>query len=173
MSRRILLINGPNLNLLGKREPHIYGSTSLADVESQARAQAASLSSDSDEITIETFQSNHEGAIVDRIQQAAGWGPLAEAEAAASTSSNTEFQKVSAIIINPGAYTHTSVAIRDALAGVDIPFVEVHISNVHARESFRHHSYLSEKATAVIAGLGVFGYQAALDFVVKHLKVKA
>lgn len=178
MPRRILLINGPNLNLLGKREPHIYGSTSLADVESQARTQAASLSSGNDEITIETFQSNHEGAIVDRIQQAAGWGPLAEAEAeaAASASSNndnkTKFQKVSAIIINPGAYTHTSVAIRDALAGVDIPFVEVHISNVHARESFRHHSYLSEKATAVIAGLGVFGYQAALDFVVKHLKVK-
>lgn len=165
MPRRILLINGPNLNLLGKREPHIYGSTSLADVESKAHAQAASLD---DDITIETFQSNHEGAIVDRIQLAAGWGPLAEADSSASHS----FQKVSAIIINPGAYTHTSVAIRDALAGVDIPFVEVHISNVHARESFRHHSYLSDKATAVIAGLGVFGYQAALEFVVKHLKVK-
>ncbi|PSR97201.1 Dehydroquinase [Coniella lustricola] len=173
MARRILLINGPNLNLLGKREPHIYGHTSLSDVENQARTQLASLSSNQDqEFTLEAFQSNHEGAIVDRIQQAAGWGPLAEAKGPVDSSSSSCFQKVAAIIINPGAYTHTSVAIRDALAGVDIPFIEVHISNVHARESFRHHSYLSEKATAVIAGLGVFGYQAAIEFVVKHLKFK-
>lgn len=158
MPRRILLINGPNLNLLGKREPHIYGSTSLSDVESQAQTQASTLG-----VTLETFQSNHEGAIVDRIQEAAGWGP----NGAANTGG-----KFSAIIINPGAYTHTSVAIRDALAGVDIPFVEVHISNVHARESFRHHSYLSDKAAAVIAGLGVFGYTAAMEFVSRHLKIK-
>lgn len=170
-SGRILLLNGPNLNLLGKREPHIYGTTTLADVESQARSFLASLSSsfsshDDDAIILETFQSNHEGVLVDRIQEAAGWGPnITDANPAAP-------HKVDAIIINPGAYTHTSVAIRDALAGVDIPFVEVHISNVHARESFRQHSYLSEKAVAVIAGLGVFGYQAALEFVVRHLKLK-
>ncbi|KAF3764211.1 hypothetical protein M406DRAFT_20077, partial [Cryphonectria parasitica EP155] len=159
MSRHILLINGPNLNLLGKREPHIYGHTSLADVESQAQAQAASLGA-----TLEAFQSNHEGAIVDRIQQAAAWWTPPEG--------HRQTPPVSAIIINPGAYTHTSVAIRDALSGVDIPFVEVHISNVHAREEFRRHSYLSDKAVAVIAGLGVFGYQAALEFVAKHLKLK-
>lgn len=166
MPRRILLINGPNLNLLGKREPHIYGSTSLADVVSQAHAQARSL-----DVTLDTFQSNHEGAIVDRIQEAAGWGPNSTTTTAGAAGAG-DFQKVSAIIINPGAYTHTSVAIRDALAGVAIPFVEVHISNVHARETFRQHSYLSEKAVAVIAGLGVFGYQAALEFVATHLKIK-
>lgn len=160
MARRVLLINGPNLNLLGKREPHIYGTTTLPDVEAQAQSQAAALG-----VTLETFQSNHEGAIVDRIQEAAGWGPNVAADA-------QQQAKVSAIVINPGAYTHTSVAIRDALAGVDIPFVEVHISNVHAREAFRHHSYLSDKAVAVVAGLGVFGYQAALEFVARHLKIK-
>lgn len=163
MARRILLINGPNLNLLGKREPHIYGSTTLPDVEARAQSQASSLG-----VTLETFQSNHEGAIVDRIQEGAGWGP----NISTNDHGDNKNKKVSAIIINPGAYTHTSVAIRDALAGVDIPFVEVHISNVHARESFRHHSYLSDKAVAVIAGLGVFGYQAALEFVVKHLRIK-
>lgn len=161
MPRRILLLNGPNLNLLGLREPHIYGTTTLDDVLASAGALLASLDAGA---TLETFQSNHEGALVDRIQEAAGWGP--------NVSSSTVPGKVDAIIINPGAYTHTSVAIRDALAGVDIPFVEVHISNVHAREAFRHHSYLSDKATAVIAGLGVFGYQAALEFVVRHLKLK-
>lgn len=172
MPRRILLLNGPNLNLLGKREPHIYGTTTLADVESQARTFLASLSSsassssDDDAFVLETFQSNHEGALVDRIQEAAGWGPNI------TDSNPAPARKVDAIVINPGAYTHTSVAIRDALAGVDIPFVEVHISNVHAREAFRHHSYLSEKAVAVIAGLGVFGYQAALEFVARHLKLK-
>lgn len=165
MPRRILLLNGPNLNLLGRREPHIYGTTTLADVETSARALLGSLDAGA---TLETFQSNHEGALVDRIQEAAGWGPNVASDAAAAAAGG----KVDAIIINPGAYTHTSVAIRDALAGVDIPFVEVHISNVHAREAFRHHSYLSDKAVAVIAGLGVFGYQAALEFAVKHLKLK-
>lgn len=159
MTRRILLLNGPNLNLLGTREPHIYGATTLADVEAQLHSQSAAL-----DITLETFQSNHEGALVDRIQAAAGFGPEA-------TTFNKQQQKVDAIIINPGAYTHTSVAIRDALAGVAIPFVEVHVSNVHAREEFRRHSYLSDKAAAVIAGLGVFGYEAALQFVAKHLKI--
>jgi 3-dehydroquinate dehydratase-2 len=163
MARHILLINGPNLNLLGKREPHIYGATTLADVEAQARTQAASLG-----ISLSTFQSNHEGAIVDRIQEAAGWGP----NASSSPSSDGE-EKVSAIIINPGALTHTSVAVRDALLGVDIPFVEVHVSNVHAREAFRKHSYLSDKAVAVICGMGVYGYTAAVEFAARHMKVKA
>jgi 3-dehydroquinate dehydratase-2 len=163
MARHILLINGPNLNLLGKREPHIYGATTLADVEAQARTQAASLG-----ISLSTFQSNHEGAIVDRIQEAAGWGP----NASSSPSSDGE-EKVSAIIINPGALTHTSVAIRDALLGVAIPFVEVHVSNVHAREAFRKHSHLSDKAVAVICGMGVYGYTAAVEFAAKHMKVKA
>lgn len=147
MSRRILLINGPNLNLLGTREPHIYGSTTLADVTTQAQAQAKQLSA-----TLEAFQSNSEGALIDRIHEARG--------------------NIDAIIINAGAYTHTSVAIRDALAGVDIPFVEVHITNVHTREEFRHHSYLCDKAEAVICGLGVYGYTAAIEFAVTHMKLR-
>ncbi|TFB00881.1 Catabolic 3-dehydroquinase [Trichoderma ghanense] len=146
MAQRILLINGPNLNLLGTREPQIYGSSTLNDVVTQAQAQAAELS-----VQIEAFQSNHEGAIVDKIQAARG--------------------AKDAIIINPGAFTHTSVAIRDALLGVGIPFVEVHVSNVHAREQWRRHSYLSDKAEAVICGLGVFGYTAAIEFAAKHMRV--
>ncbi|CAJ0549705.1 Ff.00g033180.m01.CDS01 [Fusarium sp. VM40] len=147
MSRRLLLVNGPNLNLLGTREPQLYGSTTLQDVQNDAEKQASSLSA-----TLESFQANSEGAIVDRIHAARG--------------------HVDAIIINAGAYTHTSVAIRDALVGVDIPFVEVHITNVHAREAFRHHSYLCDKAEAVICGLGVFGYTAAIEYAVKHLKLR-
>lgn len=160
MSRRILLINGPNLNLLGKREPHIYGSTTLEDIETQARQQAHELG-----VEIDTFQSNHEGAIVDRIQETAGWGPnVRETE--------TPGKRVSAIIINAGALTHTSVAVRDALAAVAIPFVELHVSNVHARETFRAHSYLSDKAVAVICGMGAYGYSAAIKFAAKHLKIE-
>lgn len=147
MARRILLINGPNLNLLGTREPHIYGSTTLNDVLEQAQKQAQQLSAE-----LEAFQSNHEGAIVDRIHSARG--------------------HVDAVVINPGAYTHTSVAIRDALLGVDVPFVEVHVTNVHAREGWRRHSYLSDKAQAVVCGLGVFGYTAAIEFAAKHMKLK-
>lgn len=147
MARRILLINGPNLNLLGTREPHIYGSTTLNDVLEQAQKQAQQLS-----MELEAFQSNHEGAIVDRIHSARG--------------------HVDAVVINPGAYTHTSVAIRDALLGVDVPFVEVHVTNVHAREGWRRHSYLSDKAQAVVCGLGVFGYAAAIEFAAKHMKLK-
>jgi 3-dehydroquinate dehydratase II len=145
MSDAILLLNGPNLNLLGTREPHIYGSTTLQDVEEAARKQAAALS-----VKLEAFQSNHEGAIVDRIHEARG--------------------KVGFIIINAGAFTHTSVAIRDALSGVSIPFVEIHITNVHARESFRHHSYLSDKARAVICGLGAYGYTAAVEFAAREMQ---
>lgn len=144
MSKTILVINGPNLNLLGTREPHIYGSTSLKDVENLLHSHAATLSPAP---TIQTFQSNHEGFIIDRIHEAR--------------------QKVDYIIINPGGLTHTSVVLRDALGGVEIPYVEVHISNVHAREEFRHKSFLSEKAVAVICGLGVQGYVAALEFLAK------
>ncbi|KAG7284073.1 hypothetical protein NEMBOFW57_010434 [Staphylotrichum longicolle] len=168
MARHILLINGPNLNLLGRREPHIYGSTTLADVESHAASQASSLG-----ITLETFQSNHEGAIVDRIQAAAGWGPSSSSTSSSASAGETQaVKKPTAIIINPGALTHTSVAVRDALLGVDIPFVEVHVSNVHAREAFRKHSYLSDKAVAVICGMGVYGYTAAVEFAARHMKVK-
>lgn len=141
MPPSILLINGPNLNLLGTREPTTYGTTTLADIESSSKAHAASLGA-----SLATFQSNHEGAIVDRIQAARN--------------------HADAIIINPGAFTHTSVAIRDALLAVDIPFVELHVSNVHARESWRRHSYLSDKAAGVIVGLGVFGYRVAVEYVV-------
>jgi 3-dehydroquinate dehydratase-2 len=145
MAKNLLLINGPNLNLLGTREPEVYGSTTLTDVEQAATAQAAAAGA-----LLASFQSNHEGALIDRIHQARNEG-------------------VDAIIINPGGLTHTSVSLRDALAGVAIPFVEVHISNVHRREAFRHHSYLSGIAVGVICGLGVEGYRAAIDFALKNL----
>ncbi|KAJ7489522.1 catabolic 3-dehydroquinase 1 [Mycena latifolia] len=145
----ILLINGPNLNLLGTREPEVYGSATLNDVVDNSTAIAASAGA-----TLVAFQSNHEGAIVDRIQQA-------------------RLDGVDAIVINPGAYTHTSVAIRDAFLGVGIPYIEVHVSNVHAREAFRHHSYLSDKAVAVIAGLGVKGYEYAVQHVATTFKKRA
>ena len=135
---KILLINGPNLNLLGTREPEVYGRTNLADIERDLQAQAQAAGAE-----LLCFQSNHEGALVDRIQQARSEG-------------------VAWVIINPGAYTHTSVALRDALAGTALPFIEVHISNVHAREPFRRHSYLSDIARGSIVGLGVSGYRWAL-----------
>lgn len=160
MARHILLINGPNLNLLGKREPHIYGSTTLDDVVAQAQTQADSLG-----VTLSTFQSNYEGAIVDRIQEVAGWGPNVSPDSPPQ-------KKVSAIIINPGALTHTSVAVRDALLAIDVPFVELHVSNVHAREPWRKHSYFTDKAVAMICGMGVYGYTAALEFAARHIKVK-
>ncbi|KAH8622292.1 catabolic 3-dehydroquinase [Alternaria alternata] len=147
MPKSILLINGPNLNLLGTREPTIYGSTSLSDVITSAHTQCTERS-----VNFSHIQSNHEGVLVDRIHEARG--------------------KVDFVVINPGALTHTSVALRDALAGVEIPFVEVHISNIHKREAFRHHSYLSDKAEAVICGLGVYGYEAAIEFAVRYLKEK-
>ncbi|KAK4246478.1 Dehydroquinase [Corynascus novoguineensis] len=165
MTRRILLINGPNLNLLGRREPHIYGPATLADVEALARDQASSLG-----VELQTFQSNHEGAIVDRIQEAAGWGPRTRSDAAVDHHGAAPLTKPSAIVINPGALTHTSVAIRDALLAVDIPFVEVHVSNVHAREPFRKQSYLSDKAEAIVCGMGVYGYTAAIEFAARYLK---
>jgi 3-dehydroquinate dehydratase-2 len=148
MGRSILLINGPNLNLLGTREPHLYGSTTLDDVVTSARAQCDKLDTQFD-----AFQSNWEGAIIDRIHEARG--------------------NVDAIVINPGAFTHTSVAIRDALLGTDIPFVELHVTNVHSREAFRHHSYFQDKAAAVICGMGTFGYTAAIEFAANHMKIEA
>ncbi|WP_374294693.1 type II 3-dehydroquinate dehydratase [Acinetobacter sp.] len=145
MQTRILLIHGPNLNLLGQREPEVYGSMTLDDINVQLTKKAESAN-----ITLEHFQSNWEGAIIDRIHQA--------------SAKNSQF-----IIINPAALTHTSVGVRDALLGVAIPFIEVHLSNVHARESFRHHSFLSDKAVGVICGLGARGYDYALDFATQHL----
>ncbi len=145
MAKNLLLLNGPNLNLLGIREPEVYGSTTLADIEAAAKAQAASA-----QAVLASFQSNHEGALIDRIQAA-------------------RVEKVDAIIINPGGLTHTSVALRDALAGVAIPFIEVHISIIHKREPFRHTSFLSDIAVGVICGLGTEGYGAAIDFALKKL----
>ncbi|MEO6917965.1 MAG: type II 3-dehydroquinate dehydratase [Collimonas sp.] len=145
MAKNILLLNGPNLNLLGTREPEVYGSTSLSDVEQAARVQATAVGA-----RLVHFQSNHEGALIDRIHAAKAEG-------------------IDAIVINPGGLTHTSVALRDALTGVAIRFVEIHISNIHQREAFRHHSYLSEVAVGVICGLGVDGYRAAVDFAIKKL----
>jgi 3-dehydroquinate dehydratase, type II len=141
----LLIIHGPNLNLLGTREPEVYGHTTLADINARlahlARRHGAAF---------DHFQSNHEGALVDRIQ--------------AARTDGTAF-----IIINPAAYTHTSVAMRDALAAVAIPFVEVHLSNVHRRESFRHHSYFSDLAEATVVGMGAHGYEAALRFALHRL----
>lgn len=146
MSSTILVIHGPNLNLLGKREPEVYGHLTLENINQQLIAQAQQS-----QISLETFQSNWEGAVVDRIHQAQQDG-------------------VQFIIINPAALTHTSVAVRDALLGVAIPFIEVHLSNVHAREAFRHHSYLSDKAVGVICGLGAQGYSYALNFAISKLQ---
>ncbi|MGE5526705.1 MAG: type II 3-dehydroquinate dehydratase [Rhodospirillaceae bacterium] len=144
MAKNILLINGPNLNLLGTREPAIYGSGTLQSIEQRLAQQAAAAG-----ITFAAFQSNSEGELVERIQQAGR-------------------DKVDFIIINPAAYTHTSVAMRDALAAVGIPFIELHLSNVHAREPFRRRSYFSDIAVGVITGLGARGYELALAYALEH-----
>ena len=142
----ILVIQGPNLNLLGTREPEVYGKTTLEDIHQKlgdlAKAQSVDLSA---------YQSNHEGELIDRIQKAKEDG-------------------VDFIIINPGAFTHTSVALRDVLAGVAIPFTEVHLSNIHQREEFRKHSYLSDIATGVICGLGAIGYELALQAAIARIQ---
>lgn len=135
---RILVLHGPNLNLLGTREPQLYGQDTLAQIDTDLARIATDAGAE-----LESQQSNHEGVLIDRIH--------------AARLDGTHF-----IIINPGGLTHTSVALRDALAGVALPFIEVHVSNVHRREAFRHHSYLSEIATGVIVGLGVNGYRLAL-----------
>lgn len=135
---RIDVINGPNLNLLGTREPAVYGAETLPEVEARLVALGRELG-----VSVETFQSNHEGALVDRIHEAAAAGS-------------------GGLVFNPGAYTHTSIALRDALLGTGLPFIEVHISNVYAREAFRHTSLLRDVAAGVIVGLGVRGYELAL-----------
>ena len=142
----ILVIQGPNLNLLGTREPDVYGTTTLEDIHKRL-GELAKLNS----IELDTFQSNHEGELIDRIQKA-------------------KLDGVDFIIINPGAFTHTSVALRDVLAGVAIPFTEVHLSNIHQREEFRKHSFLSDIATGVICGLGAIGYELALQAAIARLK---
>ena len=142
--KRILVIHGPNLNMLGKREPDIYGHESLAEIDSGLKLKGEELG-----FEVETFQSNHEGALVDKIQQAAG--------------------SVHGVVINPAAYTHTSIAIRDALAMLDIPIVEIHLSNIYRREPFRHHSMIADIVTARIAGFGSLGYSLALEGLVGML----
>ncbi len=141
-----LVLHGPNLNLLGSREPEIYGSETLAEVDAALQRFGSEVG-----LHIETFQSNHEGALIDRIQQAQSAG-------------------FSALIINPGGYTHTSVALRDAIAAVALPTMEVHLSNIHARETFRHHSYIAPVAIGQICGLGTIGYELAMRGLLAKMK---
>ena len=143
---KLLLLNGPNLNLLGEREPERYGATTLSEIEARLIALAKAAGH-----TLTCFQSNAEHALIERIQSAPGEG-------------------IAFILFNPAAFTHTSIALRDALAAVDIPFIEVHLSNIYARESFRHHSYLSELAVGVISGLGAEGYELALSAALRRLE---
>lgn len=142
---RVLLLNGPNLNLLGTREPALYGTQTLADIESRAAAVARESGHE-----LIAFQSNAEHELIGRVQQARAEG-------------------VAFLIINPGAFTHTSIALRDALLAVGLPFIEVHLSNTHARETFRRHSYFSDVAVGVICGLGAFGYEAAVRAAAQRL----
>ena len=141
---KILVLHGPNLNLLGSREPEIYGQETLADINRRLIAQGKAAGA-----TVTCFQSNQEGALIDRVQQ-------------------SKKEQVTSIIINPAGFTHTSVALRDALAGVAIPFIEVHLSNIHAREPFRRHSYFSDQAAGTICGLGSRGYELALQFILQQ-----
>lgn len=136
--RKFLVLNGPNLNLLGTRQPHIYGTTTLADVEALCARTAESLG-----VAVECLQSNHEGVLIDAIHGAKG--------------------RCAGIVINAGAYTHTSIALMDALIGVELPVIEVHLSNIHQREDFRHLSYISKASVGMIAGLGAQGYALALQ----------
>lgn len=144
----ILVLNGPNLNLLGQREPEHYGRSSLPEIEQKLKAQAQAAGH-----RLDSFQSNGEQDLIERIHQAARDG--------------VEF-----VLLNPAGYTHTSVALRDALLATQLPFIEVHLSNVHARESFRKHSYFSDVAVGVISGLGALGYELALQAAVHHLQKK-
>lgn len=146
MSRLLWVIHGPNLNLLGEREPGVYGTTTLAQIDADLAKVAKAHG-----LRLESFQSNHEGALVDRIQSARGAG-------------------VDFIVINPAAFTHTSVALRDALAAAGVPFIEVHLSNIHRREPFRHHSYLSDLAAGVVVGLGPIGYRLAVQAAIESLR---
>jgi 3-dehydroquinate dehydratase II len=204
MAKHILLINGPNLNLLGRREPTIYGPTTLSSLKSSLRTHCASLSPP---VHLTTYQSNHEGEIIDVIhrcrypelvdrelegvvsgrpnpteddlkgKESKGIKGVKDIKRLKGIEEEEEEEEgkaeippvVDAILINAGGLTHTSIVLRDALAGVAIPYIEIHITNVHARDAFRHQSYLSEKAVAVICGLGVFGYRAAVDYCVGYL----
>lgn len=141
----ILVLNGPNLNLLGQRQPDVYGSTTLADIEKMSKAKAKSLG-----IDLAFEQSNDEGALLDLIHKAHGTHD--------------------GIILNAGAYTHTSVALRDAISSVDLPVIELHLSNIHAREEFRHHSYISAVAVGLICGFGAAGYPMAIEAMMGHLE---
>jgi len=144
---KIVVLNGPNLNLLGQREPAVYGAATLADVETMCRDCAAQLGHEA-----ECFQSNHEGALIDALH-AAGRGVKAG--------------EVLGVVFNPGAYTHTSVALHDAIKGAEVPVIEIHISNVHAREAFRHHSYISPAAAGIVVGFGIEGYRLAIEGLVR------
>jgi 3-dehydroquinate dehydratase II len=145
--RKVIILNGPNLNLLGQREPAIYGSATLADVEALCQAAGARLG-----VAVDCLQSNHEGVLIDAIHEA-GRGVKAGT--------------VLGVVFNAGAYTHTSVALHDAIKGAEVPVIEVHISNVHAREAFRHHSYLSPAAAGIVVGFGVDGYVLAMEGLVR------
>ena len=174
---RILVLNGPNLNLLGTREPALYGHDTLADAERLAVEAGARAG-----VTVECLQSNHEGVLIDRIQAARGTaadggttsddGTAADGGIAADGGAAAE-GRVAGIVLNAGGLTHTSVALRDALAAVAIPFVEVHVSNVHAREEFRHHSFLSANASAVIVGAGIAGYGWAVELLASRTAATA
>jgi 3-dehydroquinate dehydratase-2 len=145
---KILVLHGPNLNLLGEREPAVYGSTTLPEIDGRLLRRARELG-----VQVETFQSNHEGALIDRLQAAR--------------------RELSGVIVNPGGLTHTSVALRDAIAGLPLPAIEVHLSNVHQREPFRRHSYLADVVVGQVAGLGARGYELALEALVERLRSRA
>ncbi|HET9463072.1 MAG TPA: type II 3-dehydroquinate dehydratase [Thiobacillus sp.] len=142
----VLVLHGPNLNLLGSREPTHYGLATLDDINRALVSRGETAGAQ-----VETFQHNHEGALIDRVHQAA-------------------LDHIDFIVINPAGYTHTSVALRDALAATAIPFIEVHLSNIYAREAFRHHSYFSDLAVGVVSGLGAHGYELALEYALRHLQ---
>ena len=144
---KILILNGPNLNLLGQREPAVYGAATLGDVEQMCAQVAAGLGHE-----VECLQSNHEGVLLDALQAAGR---------------RVKAGELLGVVFNPGAYTHTSVALHDAIKGAEVPVIEVHISNVHARESFRHHSYVSPAAAGIVVGFGVDGYRLAIEGLVK------
>lgn len=148
MSKKVIVLNGPNLNLLGQREPAVYGKATLADVEALCREAGARVGVD-----VECFQSNHEGALLDALHAAGR---------------RVKAGEVVGVVFNPGAYTHTSVALHDAIKGAEVPLIEIHISNVHAREAFRHHSYVSPAAAGIVVGFGVDGYRLAIEGLVRQ-----